>query len=52
MTAEFNVPQGDFRGHERQFIWHAEADPELTQVGPGTPCGEYLWNWNPEINFF
>jgi hypothetical protein len=26
------------------------ADPELTQVGPGTPCGEYLRRfWQPVI---
>jgi len=48
MTTDFKVPQGEFRGHERQFIWHAEADPELTQVGPGTACGEYLRrHWMP-----
>jgi len=48
MTADTNIPQGNYQGHERQFIWHAEPDLELTQVGPGTPCGEYLRrHWLP-----
>ena len=48
MTAEFQVPQGDFRGHDRQHVWHEKPDPELTEVGPGTPCGEYLRRfWMP-----
>ena len=48
MTEAFDIPEGDFRGHDRQFVWHSEPDPELTQVGPGTPCGEYLRrHWLP-----
>ncbi|MDH3763856.1 MAG: Rieske 2Fe-2S domain-containing protein [Gammaproteobacteria bacterium] len=48
MSTNFEVPKGDFRGHDRQFIWLAEPDPELTEVGPGTPCGEYLRRyWMP-----
>jgi nitrite reductase/ring-hydroxylating ferredoxin subunit len=48
MTADFQVPDGDFRGHERQHVWHEKPDPELTEVGPGTPCGEYLRRfWMP-----
>ncbi len=35
-----------FRGYEVRFS--AEADDELTRVGPGTPCGEYLRRfWHP-----
>ncbi len=33
--------------HHRERL---PADPELTQVGPGTPCGEYLRRfWQPVI---
>ena len=35
-----------FRGYEVRFS--AEADDELTRVGPGTPCGDYLRRfWHP-----
>ena len=35
-----------FRGYEARFS--AEADDELTRVGPGTPCGDYLRRfWHP-----
>ncbi len=35
-----------FRGYESRFS--AEADDELTRVGPGTPCGDYLRRfWHP-----
>jgi len=35
-----------FRGYELRFS--AEADEELTRVGPGTPCGDYLRRfWHP-----
>ena len=42
MTESFQIPEGNFRGHDRQFVWLEQPDPELTEVGPGTPCGEYL----------
>lgn len=48
MTTAFQIPQGNFRGHERQGVWKQEPDPELTEVGPGTPCGEYMRRfWMP-----
>ena len=48
MTLPFAVPDGDYRGHERQHVWQEQPDPELTEVGPGTPCGEYLRRyWMP-----
>ena len=48
MSSSINFPKGDFRGHDRQFIWHQEPDAELTEVGPGKPCGEYLRRyWMP-----
>ena len=48
MTENFNIPDGNFRGHDRQFIWQEAPDAELTEVGPGTPCGEYLRRyWMP-----
>lgn len=48
MTDSFKIPEGNFRGFDRQFIWHEKPDPELTEVGPGTPCGEYLRrHWMP-----
>ena len=35
-----------FRGYEVRFS--AEADDELTRIGPGTPCGDYLRRfWHP-----
>jgi nitrite reductase/ring-hydroxylating ferredoxin subunit len=48
MKEEFKIPEGDFRGHDRQFVWHEKPDPELTEVGPGTACGDYLRrHWLP-----
>ena len=48
MTDVFAVPKGNFRGFERQFVWQEKPDPELTEVGPGTPCGDYLRrHWFP-----
>jgi len=48
MAEKFPIPEGDFRGHDRQHVWHVKPDPELTEVGPGTPCGEYLRrHWMP-----
>ena len=48
MNTAFQVPEGNFRGHERQNVWKQEPDPELTEVGPGTPCGEYMRRfWMP-----
>ncbi|PYN14780.1 MAG: ring-hydroxylating oxygenase subunit alpha, partial [Candidatus Rokuibacteriota bacterium] len=37
---------GPFDGYHRRHV--PAPDPELTQVGPGTPCGEYLRRfWQP-----
>jgi len=37
---------GPFDGYHRRMV--PPPDPELTQVGPGTPCGEYLRRfWQP-----
>ena len=37
---------GAYRGYETRY--YAQADEELTKVGPGTPCGEYLRRyWHP-----
>ncbi|MEX0317458.1 MAG: Rieske 2Fe-2S domain-containing protein [Ruegeria sp.] len=48
MNNPFQTPQGNFRGHARQTVWTEAPDPELTEVGPGTPCGEYLRRyWMP-----
>lgn len=48
MTTAFEIPEGRFRGHDKQDVWRLEPDPELTEVGPGTPCGEYLRRyWMP-----
>lgn len=48
MDARFDIPKGNFRGHARQGVWRADPDPELTEVGPGSPCGEYLRRyWMP-----
>jgi hypothetical protein len=41
MSPSFELPKGDFRGHDRQFILHQTPDAELTEVGGlGKPCGE------------
>jgi len=41
-----HLRSGGFRGYESRFS--AEADDELTRVGPGTPCGDYLRRfWHP-----
>jgi len=48
MALPFDVPAGNFRGHEQQQVWRAEPDPEIAHVGPGAPCGEYLRRyWMP-----
>ncbi len=48
MNETFRIPEGNFRGHDQQHVWSKEPDPELTEVGPGTPCGEYLRRyWMP-----
>ena len=44
----FAPPDGHFRGHDRNKLFLLEPDAELTQVGPGTPGGEYLRRfWHP-----
>jgi nitrite reductase/ring-hydroxylating ferredoxin subunit len=48
MNDHFTAPEGNFRGHDQQSVWTQKPDPELTEVGPGTPCGEYLRRfWMP-----
>ncbi|MEL6518841.1 MAG: Rieske 2Fe-2S domain-containing protein [Pseudomonadota bacterium] len=48
MSHPIDIPKGRFRGHDRQSVWSASPDPELSEVGPGTPCGEYLRRyWMP-----
>ena len=41
-----SIRRNGYRGYETRYS--AAADDELTQVGPGTPCGEYLRRyWHP-----
>ncbi|MGB3538728.1 MAG: Rieske 2Fe-2S domain-containing protein [Mesorhizobium sp.] len=48
MNTPFHIPEGNFRGHDRQNVWKLAPDPELTEVGPGTACGEYMRRfWMP-----
>ena len=48
MPVEIEVPRGAFKGHAQQHVWALKPDPELSHVGPGTPCGEYLRRyWMP-----
>ncbi|MFK7765364.1 MAG: Rieske 2Fe-2S domain-containing protein [Roseobacter sp.] len=48
LSSSFDIRAGQFRGHGQQGVGAAEPDPELTEVGPGTPCGEYLRRyWMP-----
>ncbi len=43
-----DVPTGNFQGYEKRHLWSLEPDPELTKVGPDTPCGDYLRRfWMP-----
>ena len=42
MNSDIKAPEGNFRGHDQQSIGSLVHDPELTEIGPGTPCGEYL----------
>lgn len=43
------MPEGDCCGHEHQHVWTEQPDPELTEVGSGSSCGEYLRRyWMPE----
>ncbi|MEM7222938.1 MAG: aromatic ring-hydroxylating dioxygenase subunit alpha [Pseudomonadota bacterium] len=38
--------QGPYGGYHQ--TWTGQSDAELTRVGPGTPCGEYLRRfWHP-----
>ena len=48
MSIEIGTPKGNFGGYERNAEMLAPPDDELTKVGPGTPCGEYLRRyWMP-----
>ena len=48
MSAMIQIPEGKFQGHSQQHVWNLQPDPELSEVGPGTPCGEYLRRyWMP-----
>ena len=48
MSIEIGTPAGKFGGYERNSEMLAPPDDELTKVGPGTPCGEYLRRyWMP-----
>ena len=48
MSKTFKAPEGNFRGHDQQSVWTHRPDPELTEVGPGTDCGEYMRRfWMP-----
>jgi nitrite reductase/ring-hydroxylating ferredoxin subunit len=41
-----HLRSASFRGYELRFS--AEVDDELTRIGPGTPCGDYLRRfWQP-----
>ncbi len=48
MSLTIDIPEGNYRGHDQQHVWNLKPDSELTEVGPGTPCGEYLRRyWMP-----
>ena len=48
MANAFNIPEGNFKGHARQHVWQLEPDSLFSEVGPTTPCGEYLRRyWMP-----
>ena len=46
MTSAIDQSRQPFGGYYR--ILDAQEDPELTHVGPKTPCGEYMRRfWHP-----
>lgn len=46
MQSRITVPTGLYGGHDRRDV--PAEDAELTHIGPGTPCGEYLRRyWQP-----
>ncbi len=48
MTSIPELPTGAFKGYERNNLQSLAPDDELTKVGPGEPCGEYLRRyWHP-----
>ena len=48
MSIDVAVPTGNFKGYDLNTRSLREPDSELTKVGPGTPCGEYLRRyWHP-----
>jgi phenylpropionate dioxygenase-like ring-hydroxylating dioxygenase large terminal subunit len=48
MTTVPTAPGGAFKGYERNRLQSLQPDDELTRVGPGEPCGEYLRRfWHP-----
>lgn len=48
MTSIPELPTGAFQGYARNGLQSLAPDDELTKVGPGEPCGEYLRRfWHP-----
>ena len=46
MIEKIDLPRGKYLGHARRDV--PAEDSELTHVGPGTPCGEYMRRyWQP-----
>ncbi|CAN0531798.1 unnamed protein product, partial [Laminaria digitata] len=46
MIEKIDLPRGKYLGHERRDV--PPEDAELSLVGPGTPCGEYMRRyWQP-----
>ena len=46
MIEKIDLPSGKYLGHARRDV--PAEDSELTHVGPGTPCGEYMRRyWQP-----
>lgn len=46
MIDKVDLPRGRYLGHNRRDV--PPEDSELTHVGPGTPCGEYMRRyWQP-----
>ena len=48
MSIDVEVPSGNFKGYNLNTRMQQPPDDELTKIGPGTPCGEYLRRyWHP-----
>lgn len=47
-SADTIPDQRKYAGYRRAHLFNSQEDRELTHIGPGTPCGEYMRRfWHP-----